>query len=72
MIPELREKRLVFGELLRPRPILPPTQHAPGSRWLQSPQKVWLWIQQRMEITRMGALPSVVPSSKPTEPVSHK
>jgi len=72
MTSELREKLLVFGQLLRPRPTLPPVQHAPGSRWLQSPQKVWLWIQERMGMTRTGTLPSVIPSGILTEPASHK
>ena len=58
----------LFEYRRRPRPPLSPVQHESGSRWLHSPEKMWLWLQQRIEIARMGTFRSVSPSGLPTEP----
>lgn len=59
----LREKLMAFGRYLRPRPKPSPAQGASGSRWLHSPQKVWLWMQQCTKMAKMGMFHSVSPSS---------
>ena len=65
----LRENHeMLFEHRRRPRPPPSPVQHESGSRWLHSPEKIWLWLQQRIEIARMGAFRSVSPSGLPTEP----
>ena len=58
----------LFEYRRRPRPPPSPVQHESGSRWLHPPEKVWLWLQQRIEIARMGTFRSVSPSGLPTEP----
>ena len=64
---ELRKKLSVFGQPRHlPHPTLPPVQGASG--WLHSPQNVWLWMRQCIEVTRMGEFCSVIPPGMPTEP----
>ena len=63
---ELRKKlseSILFGQPRHlPHPTLPPVQRPSGSRWLYSPQKVWLWMRQCIEVTGMGKFCSVIPS----------